>query len=141
MPVLSGVTNIGTGATVTFGTTTIKANVTGVSWSGLSRESVPTSHLATTGGMTFMPGDLYDPGELSIDIQFDPDMTADADIVAAAETVTVTFPFAPGESSTNASWAATGFITSVDMDTPLEDVMTGSITVKFSGAITTTPGA
>ncbi len=140
MPDLSGATDIGTGTKVAFGTTTIKGNVMDVSWDGPNRESIETTHMGTTGGQTFMPSDLYDPGELTIEVQFDPDATVDADIVAAAETITVTFPIVAGESN-GATWAATGFITSYTNTTPLEGLMTASIGVKFSGAITTTPGS
>lgn len=127
----SGTANTGTGTTVSFATSTIAGNVTSVGWAGPTRESVPTSHLGTTGGMTFIPGDLYDPGELSLDIQFDGAVNAEALVVAAAEAITVTW------AGGNDNWVATGFITSFDETAPLEDLMTGTITVKFSGAIVT----
>ena len=130
--------DIGTGTTVTFGTSGITANITDVGWSGLSRESVPTSHMGTTGGMTYTPADLYDPGELTLEVQFDPDKNYEVDIARVAETITVTFPLASGQSTASA-WSATGFITGIEWDDPLEGLMTGTITCKMSGAITTTP--
>lgn len=127
--------DIGTGASVTFGTSGFTANITNISWSGIERASIQTTHLGTTTAHTFTPGDLFNPGELSLEIQFDPDDYPPID--AAAETVTVTFPLSTGGSSA-ATWAATGFSTGFELGVPLEELMTGTLTVKFSGDITDT---
>lgn len=128
----------GTGGTITFGTSGFTANISNINWDGMERASIATSHLGTTTAHTFIPGDLYDPGELSLDIQFDPDEFPP--INSAAETITVTYPLSSG-GTTAANWAATGFVTGASHVVPLEALMTGTITVKLSGAITNTDEA
>ena len=127
--------NNGTAGTITFGTSGFTASITNINWDGIERASLPTSHLGTTTAHTFIPGDLYDPGEISLDIQFDPDDFPP--ISAVAETITVTYPLTAG-ATTAANWASTGFLTGASHIVPLEALMTGTITVKLSGAITPT---
>ena len=124
--------DVGTGATVTFGTNTITAlQLLSATPSGITRESFPTSHLGTTGGMTFMPGDLYDPGELELGVLYN--ATARPVFTATAETITIVYPNGTG----TASMAASGFITGFTPgNLTLEGLQEGSITVKFSGSIT-----
>lgn len=118
--------DLGTGTTITF-SSGFAAKLLDVRWSGIHREAHPTSHMGTTGGMTFIPGDLYDPGEISFDLQFDTD--AAAPITGAAETVTITFP--DGE-----TWACSAFLTDFEFHDPLEEVMTATATLKCTGSIT-----
>jgi len=130
-----GRSDIGTGTTVLFGTSGFTGHLLDVSWDGIERPSIDTSHLATVGFMTFIPGDLVDPGEISLELAFDPDDTPP--IQASAETVTVTFPlFAL---TTPANWAASGFMRTFSFSSPLEEKMTATTAVKASAAITFTP--
>lgn len=125
----------GQGATVTFGTSGFTANITEISWGSIERTSIQTTHLGTTTAHTFIPGDLMDSGEITLEIQFDPDNFPP--IKQAAETITVTFPLSSG-GTTAADWEATGFATSFEAGVPMEELMTGSLTIKVSGDITTT---
>ena len=119
--------DVGTGATVVFGTTGFSANVTGINHSGLSRAAIDTSYLGTTGGRTFIPGDLYDPGQLTLEIDFDPaSVIADEIYSTAAETVTVTFPDA-------STLSGSAFCTNLSFGVPLEDKQTGSVTLDWAG--------
>lgn len=127
--------DIGTGASITFGTSSWTANLTAINGEPLTREAISTTHLGTTTAHTFTPADLFDPGGVQMDFQFDPDDYPPID--QAAETITVTFPLSSGGSSA-ATWAATGFMTNFEYGVPLEELMTGSATVKFSGDITDT---
>lgn len=134
--------DIGTGTTIAFGTTGFQAQVTGVSLAGIAREAIDTSHMATTptpagkmGSRTFMPGDLSDGGELSLEIHFDPDDVPP--ISQPAEQVTVTFPI-PAGLTNGATYVFSGFVTGFQANVPLEDKMTGTLTVKVSGPITVT---
>lgn len=118
----------GQGTTITFGTSGFSANVTNIDWTGVSRESIGNSHLGTTTAKTFQPGDLYDPGEVTLTIYHDPATTPP--ISAAAETITITYPDANTRS-------ASGFVTNWDPGSVTTDeMMESSITVKFTGAIT-----
>jgi len=126
----------GTGATITFGTSSWSANILSIDWSGLSRDSIETTHLGTTAAKTFIPEDLYDSGEVSLDFQFDVDDFPPID--QAAETITITAPLS-SSGSTAGKWAATGFMTDFSFNvTTGAELMSGSATVKFTGAITPT---
>jgi hypothetical protein len=134
--------DIGTGATITFGTSSWAASIVSMNHSGMDRPSIPTSHLGTTVWNTFVAGDLTDPGELEIEYQADTSSVASTGtkyppIAKVAETVTVTLPTTA--TSGNATFAGSGFVTSCSPFTiPLEELMVGSCTVKFAGAITRT---
>lgn len=127
--------DIGTGVTITFGTSSFAARVASISIDGMSREAIETSHLATTvdamGGRTYIPGDLVGAGTLTLEIHFDPTLTPP--IGAAAESITITF--VNTEAST---WQFSGFATAFSASIPLEDLMTGSLTVQITGKITIT---
>lgn len=119
--------DVGTGVTITFGTSGFTASVMSISHNGISRPVVKTSHLGTTTADTFMPGDLYDAGEVKLSIQFDPAATKPP-IAGAAETITIDFG--------TPTIAFSGFVTDWGYEVPLEELMTAEITIKASGAIT-----
>lgn len=132
---------VGTGASISFGTSSWTAEVVDIQWSGISREAIETSHLATAapganefGNRTFIPGNLSDPGEMTIQYHMNPDTEPPID--QPAETITLSV----GDSATPATWACSGFVTSVDNSIPLDDKMVGTMTVKFSGNVTQTAG-
>lgn len=122
---------VGTGLAITFSSGFL-AEMYDFQHSGLERASIPSSTFATTGGMTFEAGKLYDPGEISGTIHHDP--TALPPIADVAETVTVTYPDAGA-----ATWAASGFMTAYEQTAELEDRIVANVTIKLSGAITVTP--
>lgn len=124
---------IGTGATITF-SSSFFGKIRNISWSGISRPSIDTTHTGTTTARTFTPGDLYDAGELQVEVLFAAETAAP--ITGAAETVTVTLP-SEGAGSTS-TWAASGFLTGFEFQSPLEEMQVATATIKFSGAITVT---
>lgn len=132
-------TDVGTGASITF-QSGFFAEILNIDWSGMSREAIETTNFGTTGARTFIPGDLPDPGELVIEINVDADADPFDVLGAVAETVTLTFPTPVGGSS-GATWAASGFATGFEATLPLEDKITGRMTIKFSGDITTANAA
>lgn len=101
-------------------------------WSGISRESIETTHFATTGARAFVPGTLYDAGELQVEILFDPEVSPLTALAAAAETVTVTY----ADAAPASTMAASGFMTGFEIAAPLEDRMTATATLKLTGIIT-----
>ena len=135
----AAVTDVGTGAIFTLAGTTITSIVTSIGWSGASSDLKETTSLATTGTPTFMRGDLYDPGELSIGLQFNPDDQVATYLTNAAGEAKVAFAFSNGASGTKASWAASALITGFDFDVATEEILTGTLTVKLVGAITDVP--
>lgn len=116
----------GQGATLTFASG-FGALALSMNWTGITREAIETTNLATTAGKTFQPSRIYDPGELAVELQLDSDLAPP--ITATAESVTITFPDAETRS-------ASGFLTSFEMNVAGEEVMTASATIKFTGAIT-----
>ncbi len=120
--------DIGTGTTLTF-SSGFFAEITNLGWSGIERGAIDFTHFGTTNAREFKPTDLYDPGELAIEVHFDSATLPPHS--STAETVTVTFP---GGGTTN-TWAAEGFLTSFGQGTPLEDKIVANATIKFTGAI------
>lgn len=118
--------DVGTGTTLSFSGFTY--NVLSASWS-MSRASIDTSHMGTTTARTFMPGDLYDAGEVTFEVQFDP--TIDPPVAGAAATLTVVWA-----GLANTSWAASAVLTSFDASGSLEELMTATATFKLTGSIT-----
>lgn len=131
--------DVGTGASITFGTNAFTGQITDIQFEEIMREVFKTSHLGTTTAHTFMPGDLYDPGGIDVTILYNP--TIRPSFTTAAETITVTGPIASGN-TTGTTIAASGF---VDKFKPgnltLEGLMEGSMHIKFSGAFTITNGS
>ena len=125
----------GFGVTVTFSSTFL-AEITSLSWTGISRAAIDTTHSGTSSGAaTFIPSDIEDYGELQVELLFKPNDTPP--IASAAETVTVTFPVPTG-STNGATWAASGFLTGFEVGVPIDDRMTATATIKFSGVVTFT---
>lgn len=134
--------DIGTGTTITFGTSGFSAEVTSIKMSGISRSIIETSHLGTSpagageiGSKTFLAGKLSDPGEVSIEGHFDADLTPPLE--ASPETITITFPLADGESVAS-KWSFSGQMTAYEFSAPLEDKITFTATIKAVGPITVT---
>lgn len=130
--------SLGFGTTITF-SSGFCAEITDVKIGGLSREAVDVTNFGSTGGFKeFIPSTLIDSGELEVELIYDTNTAPP--IGGAAETVTVTFPLKSGE-STGATLAATGFLTDSEEAVPIDDKMSQSVTIKFSGQRTYSPGA
>lgn len=125
---------IGTGTTVTFGTSGFSAELLGIDHGDIARPKIDTTHYGST-GRTARPGKLVDPGEVELELAFDP---ADRPPVSAdPEVITIQMPPEAGE-ITGAKLEGTGFISGWKFGLPLEERNTGSATVVWSGAPTWT---
>ena len=120
--------DIGTGTTITF-STGFFAEIVDISGPEASRESVQVSHMGTTTAHIFLPTDLVDWGDLTVELLLDPQTKPPVN--AVAETVTITFP-----DSAATTWAFSGFMTGFDLGIPLEDRMTATATIKVTGDVT-----
>lgn len=130
--------SLGFGSAITF-SSGFCAEITDIKIGGLSREAVDVTNFASTNGYKeFIPSTLIDSGELEVELIYDTD--AAPPITGAAETVTITFPLKSGE-TTAATVSATGFLTDSEEAVPLDDKMSQSVTIKFTGARTYTPGS
>lgn len=137
----SNLPDVGTGATLTF-ESGLFATIDSVEWSGATRGFGETTHLGTTTARTFKPGDLYDPGSLTVSMRWSKDQPfltklIETDLSGADSTMTITFPTQTGE-STPTTLAGKAFLTSISGTIALEDVMTARGEIKFTGAITHT---
>ncbi len=125
---------LGTGASITLGTTGITLECTSIQSAGISWAAVDTTHLATTGARTFLRGDLYDPGEVTVQYLANPSEMDTLLTNSASETITITY-----SDSGDATEASSGFVTTFDPGTnEVEGLLMGSLTFKRTGAITFT---
>ena len=131
---------VGTGAKLDVaGTaTTATYEVLSMSIGGQVRETIDTSHLLTTVARTHQPGDLYEPGEISIDVQWDnldPEMGFtfnNTEQTAATQVMTFTAPTTNADSQ----FTVVGMLKTFDLTVPLEEKMTATVVYKLSGALT-----
>ena len=128
--------DIGDGTTIAFATSAFVAYVDSIRWSGESREMIDMSHIGTTGGMPFLPSDMYDPGTIQMDLHHDPDVTPP--LVGAMESITVTFPSRGG---TAATFVCAGAMQNYEFTAAKREKISASMTVKLSGTPTFTPEA
>ncbi len=132
--------DVGTGTSIVFGTSGFSAYILEEGGPSLTRDAIETTHMLTTGGKTFRPGDLYDGGELSLTVAFDPSISPPMLNGEQPETITVTWPI-PAALSSGAIWSFSGFMTSYNPTAPIEDKMTATVTVKITGSLSLTPAA
>ena len=109
----------------------------------MTRESIDTSTLATTGTRTMIGGDLFAPGDFTSTYLLDPALQSvtgpeaqhidtllfDSGAVAASETVTVTLPVA------GSTVAGSAHVTAFELeDLTTDTIIAASITVQWDAA-------
>ncbi len=121
---------VGTGISIQFQSGFL-AEILNVADQGMERASIDASHMGSS-QMEFLPGTLQNWGQLECEIAFDPDLKPPLD--AAAEIVTITY-------QNGTTWARSGFMTGFQVQAPLEERMTATASIKFTGdlTVTTTP--
>lgn len=121
------------GTTITFGTSSFTAQITSIQSDGESRPVVDITHYGITGNRRKMPGNLTDPGTISMTVLYDPN--TQPPIAGAVETITITFPV-PSGGSTGATLAGTGFVSEWSWDATGgdESPMTADVTIVWDGA-------
>ncbi len=133
--------DIGWATTITF-QSGLMAKITSVSHTGYSRNMHDSSHMASTNGYrTFIPGDLKDPGEVSVSLLFDKNAAVKTVLAdTASATCTVGYPVPQG-GSTGGSIACSAFLQSFEFTAPMDGIMTAEATIKFTGEPTLTDGS
>ncbi len=122
-------TTTGHGAALTFQSGLV-AEAKDFQWGGMSRTSIETTNMATTTHRTFIPHTLSDRGELTVEANLDDQVEAWCDAIdQAAETVTLAFP-------SGTTWAASGFLRDASFHSPMDDVQTATLVIKYTGDIT-----
>jgi len=126
---------IGHGTVITW-ETGLFGNILDFDWSGISRAAIDSTHMGSGDVKTFLPGGTYDPGTLNATVQFNTSTTTDAGALTidalmtnVAQSCTVDFQ--------TAAYNGSAFITDMGIASGDEDIITQSITLKFSGAIAT----
>jgi hypothetical protein len=123
---------LGTGASFTYGTANAYSSpleIMSISLdNAFERESIKTSHLGTTGGHTFIPSTLYDAGGCTLTFQTDDAGVFSTYAVTSASALTITF-------ASGMVFTASAFITSHSFSAELETLQTGTVTFKFTGAL------
>ena len=131
---MAGTPDLGTGAILTFAGITV--NLTSIGMSGISREAIDTTHLGSSVAKSYLPSDLYEPGSLECEFQVDttgPLTTQQIATFMASGVAGWTIQSGSGLGK----WTGNGFIVDFSQDWPTEELMTGSFTLKCTGAITT----
>lgn len=131
--------DIGQGTYVVFGSAlssgTSGYKITGVNHGGLSRAVADATHMLST-AKEFVGSTIYDPGELSVEVLFDPSIRPVNDIANAATNQVVNIIWANG-GTTTLMWSAFGYMTQFEAGAQMEEMLSGTVTIKLSGTLST----
>ncbi len=138
MPTPYAVPGVGTGITLAATTQTglNSLHILDVTLPAQKVKSLPTSHMGTVGGETFIAGKLTDNGELKLKVQSKVDLDP-ATYLGIVDTWTLTFPKSPASAATPATAAFSGFLKEVvPTANPVDAVFEAEIVIQVSGNIT-----
>jgi len=124
-------TDIGTGATVTFGTSGYNAEILTIDGSWERNASVDSSHLGTTTANDMLPADRFG-STIELDTNFL--MGTKPPINGANETITIVVPNGAG----NNSWSVSGHLSGFDFTVADEEKSVASLSITCSGDWTVT---
>ena len=118
--------DVAKGTTLSWGGTTV-GEITSFTGPGFAHAAVDITDLDDT-VKAFLTAGVYDPGEVSLDLNFDEDDAAHTVLVADVKTGTT----ATGE------WSCNAFLTSFEPSGTLEDKLAASCAFKCTGDVTVT---
>ena len=128
----TAVVDVGTGSSLTFGTsTTYVPKWESLKFTGEDMKVIPTSHLGTTGSETAMLGDLKGLCKIEGQCQYNPSLTIPTGVV---ETVTWTGPI-PSGGTNGATIAGSASVVGHGFDSSLEAKMMCDVSIQFLGAV------
>lgn len=126
---------IGTGTSITFGTSGFNALILSVNGEDVSRAVIDITHAGTLTNRRKIVGNLVDPGTVRLQLLFDPGERPPYN--QPPETITLVVPD-PDGGSPDPSLSGTGFISSWSYAIPgggeSEDKMTQEIEITWDGA-------
>lgn len=128
--------DIGQGTYVTFGTalhTATGYKISGVNHGGITRAVAAATHMLSS-AKEFVASSIYDPGELSVEVLFDPSIRPTADLANVATNQVVNVYWANGGTATSL-WSAFGYASGFEAGAQMEDMMSGTLTIKLSGTL------
>lgn len=123
----------GIGLSVTLDTTGAVGCIRMMGGHSETMEKVDSTCLDSAGYIQFIPGDLMDPGEVTLEAIFDASLTPP--VCGVAETITITYPIGqPETNSVAAVLTGSGFITNVTYPSAeVNTLMALEITFAFDG--------
>jgi len=107
--------------------------ITGVNHSGVTRAVADATHMQSS-AKEFIGSAIYDPGELSVEVLFDPAIKPTADLANVATGQVVSVYWASGGTTTTL-WSAFGYATGFEASAAMEDMNSGTLTIKLSGTL------
>ena len=128
--------DIGQGTYVSFGTalhTATGYKITGVNHNGISRAVADATHMLSS-VKEFVASSIYDPGEVSVEVLHDPAVKPVADMSNVATNQVVNVYWANGGTAVTL-WSALGYMTGYEAGAQMEDMQSGTVTIKLSGAL------
>lgn len=105
------------------------------------REFADVTHMLSTNYREFIPHDLFDPGQGTLDAAFDPSTDVGGGVLSGAAIMTIYFPTrtaADGSTQAAKNWSFSAALVDYKPTAAMEEKMTASLTVKCLGAITVT---
>lgn len=113
------------------------AEIQSISGPSLARDSVETTHMKSPNHFRqFIPG-LSDGGDLTFDISFEPTEVTHVDVTGLLsqlqELEVINYKLTWPDTALT-EWIMPGFITGFEVDIPMDDKITASITIKVAGA-------
>lgn len=128
----------GQGATAVLSTTGAVGCVRSIQLPEWTQEKIDASCLSTTGFKQYIPGDLTEPGEVSMVMVFDPEIAVPTPGVI--EDLLVTFPLGTPTNTTAATLSGSGFLSSVGQpNMTIDGLLELNLTFCFDGDAATPP--
>lgn len=124
--------DLGTGTIVAFTGTGITSKMRSVEQGEVSVAVIDMSHLLTTGAREKLAGDLVDHDSLTIEAEIDQAKISElTGAIGVTDTIKITFPLA---TLTTAGFVTgTGFVSTFNWSTPIDDAMVTSFTWTWDG--------
>lgn len=133
--------DVGTGATLTFSSTSYTTEIVNINATGRARVAVDVTKLASNGYKEYIRGDLIEPGQYEVEIHYQPDNPPPIFTTVSQENFVITFPIW-GTQQTGAKETIAGFIQEIDgPNIGIDEKMVCTLTVKLTGTISQADGA
>lgn len=118
----------GTGTTITAASVAFTMKIIGVDPFAIALDDIEASNMASATYKEFIPADLADLGELSIEVEYDASFDI-LNLLGVAQTWTID----PGGRGAGHKIIGTGYLKGFTAGLPLNDKATGTVTVKWDG--------
>jgi len=129
-------TDVGTGTSITF-QSGFFAEIADIQISGSEMQVIDAPHMAGAGLHKVLFGRLQRPPQLVVEVNLNTDKDWKAILAANPETVTITFP-TPSGGTSGATWVGTAKAVAFEAGIPVDDKMSGTITLQYSSLLTFT---